>query len=243
MAFTRTIGSEPVRVEPSGKRVRIYLGGHTVADTPCPLLVWESRGYPTYFFPAADVNQELLTPDGDIAHSPRLGDAQKFTVKAGTALAPGAARRYDDTSVEKLNDHVRFEWEAMDAWFEEDEEIFTHARDPYTRIDVLPSSRHVRVELDGVTIAESSSPRLLFETGLPARYYLPKPHVRMDLLVPSDTVTHCPYKGTAHYWSVQTGDRLHPDIAWSYKTPLPESQQISGLIAFWKTDLYIDGIL
>lgn len=133
----------------------------------------------------------------------------------------------------------------MDAWFEEDEEVFTHPRDPYTRLDILPSSRHVRVEVDGMTIAESTSPRLLFETGLPVRYYLPKTHVRMDLLTASDTESHCPYKGQAEWWSVRVGDTVREDLAWSYRTPLPESQKISGLVAFYdeKVDIYIDGVL
>jgi uncharacterized protein (DUF427 family) len=123
--------------------------------------------------------------------------------------------------------------------------VFTHPRDPYTRVDILPSSRHVRVEVDGVTVAESTSPRLLFETGLPGRYYLPKTHVRLDLLIPTDTVTHCPYKGQAEYWSVRAGDTVHGDLAWSYRTPLPESQKIAGLIAFYneKVDTYVDGVL
>jgi uncharacterized protein (DUF427 family) len=133
----------------------------------------------------------------------------------------------------------------MDAWFEEDEEVFTHPRDPYTRVDILPSSRHVRVEVDGVTLAESASPRLLFETGLPVRYYLPKTHVRMDLLTPTDSESHCPYKGQAQWWSVRVGDSLHEDLAWSYRAPLPESQKIAGLVAFYneKVDIYVDGVL
>jgi uncharacterized protein (DUF427 family) len=107
----------------------------------------------------------------------------------------------------------RLDWHAMDAWFEEDEEVFTHPRDPYTRVDILPSSRHVRVEVDGITVAESTSPRLLFETGLPVRYYLPKTHVRLDLLDPTDSVSHCPYKGDAEWWSVRIGDDVHSDLA------------------------------
>jgi uncharacterized protein (DUF427 family) len=132
----------------------------------------------------------------------------------------------------------------MDAWFEEDEEVFVHPRDPYTRVDILPTSREVRVELDGVTIARSTSARLLFETGLPVRYYLPKPHVRMDLLTPTPTVTACPYKGTAEYWSVTVDGTEHPDLVWSYRTPLPESQKIAGLMAFYndKVDIYVDGV-
>jgi uncharacterized protein (DUF427 family) len=238
-------GHGRVRVEPSAKRVRVYLGGEVVADTRHPVLVWEVPYYPTYYIPSADVRTELLGPDDKVAHSPSRGDGRLFTVKAGGKEASGAALRYEDSPIEELRDLVRFEWDTMDGWFEEDEEVFTHARDPYTRVDILASSRHVRVEVDGVTVADSAGPRLLFETGLPVRYYLPKPHVHMDLLVPSTTITHCPYKGQAAYWSVQTGDRLHPDLAWSYRTPLPECQKVVGLVAFYneKVDIYVDGDL
>jgi uncharacterized protein (DUF427 family) len=234
-----------IRIEPSPKRVRAYLGGEVVADTTRPFLVWEVPYYPTYYFPAADVRAEVLREEGEVAHSPSRGDGRTFTVTAGGKQAPGAALRYEDSPIEELRDLVRLEWGAMDAWFEEDEEVFFHPRDPYTRIDILPSSRHVRVEVDGVTVAESASPRLLFETGLPVRYYLPKTHVRMDLLTPSDTVTHCPYKGGAQYWSVRVGDTLHEDLAWAYRTPLPESHKIAGLISFYneKVETYVDGVL
>ena len=232
-----------IRTEPSAKRVRVYLGGRPVADSSNPLLVWESPHYPTYYFPAADVDRELLTADDDVAHSPSRGDAQRFTVKAGSALATGAALLYEESPIEELRGHFRFDWEAMDSWFEEDEEIFVHVRDPHTRIDVLPSSRHVRIEVDGVTVAESRNARLLFETGLPIRYYLPKTHVRMDLLERTDTVTRCPYKGTAEYWSIRVGDTVHKDLVWSYRTPLPESQKVAGLVAFYKVDIYVDGVL
>jgi uncharacterized protein (DUF427 family) len=233
-----------IRIEPGAKRIRAYLGGEVVADTTRPILVWEVPYYPAYYFPAADVRTDLLEVDGGVAHSPSRGDGRSFTVRAGGMEALGAALRYEDSPIEELRDLIRLEWDAMDAWFEEDEEVFTHPRDPYTRVDILPSSRHVRVEVEGVTIAESASPRLLFETGLPPRYYLPKTHVRLDLLTPTATVTHCPYKGQAKYWSVRAGDSVHEDLAWSYPTPLPESQKIAGLIAFYneKVDLYVDGV-
>ena len=121
---------------------------------------------------------------------------------SGVVEAPEAALAYPESPLEVIRGHVRFEWAAMDAWFEEDEQVFFHPRDPYTRVDILPSSRHVRVEVDGVTVADSRHARILFETGLPARYYLPKTDVRLDLLEHTDTVTHCPYKGSAEYWSV-----------------------------------------
>jgi uncharacterized protein (DUF427 family) len=230
-----------IRIETGAKRVRAYLGGEVVADTTRPLLVWEVPYYPAYYLPIDDVRMELLDADGgDMLHSPSRGDARTFTVAAGGRVAPRAAWRYEDSPIAELRDLVRLDWDSMDAWFEEDEEVFTHPRDPYTRVDILPSSRHVRVEVDGVTVAESTSPRLLFETGLPVRYYMPKTHVRMDLLTRTDSVTHCPYKGQAEWWSV--GD---VDLAWSYPSPLPESQRIAGLVAFYdeKVDVYVDGVL
>ncbi|GAA1524676.1 DUF427 domain-containing protein [Actinomadura kijaniata] len=233
-----------VRIEPSAKRVRAYLGGHLVADTVRPSLVWESPYYPTYYVPVDDVRAELVK-EGAGRRSPSKGGSTLYTVRVDGVEASGAALRYEESPVEELRGLVRLEWDAMDAWFEEDEEVFVHPRSPYTRVDVLPSSRHVRVEVDGVVVAESNAPRLLFETGLPTRYYLPKAHVRMDLLEPSGTVTHCPYKGTARYWSVRAGDRLHEDLAWSYPTPLPESRGVDGLVAFYdeKVDVYVDGVL
>ena len=232
-----------VRVEHGAKRVRAYLGGELVADTTEPLLVWEKPSYPTYYFPSADIRAEF-TPDGSVFHSPSRGDANGFTVRAGGKEAAGAALRYEHSPFEELRDAIRLDWNAMDAWFEEDEEVFTHPRDPYTRVEILPSSRHVRIELEGVTIAETAKPTLLFETGLPTRYYLPKTHVRLDLLVPSDTASHCPYKGQAEYWSIRLDDEIRPDIAWSYRTPLQESQKIAGLISFYpdKVELHVDGI-
>jgi uncharacterized protein (DUF427 family) len=233
-----------VHTEPGAKRVRAYLGGEVVADTIHPVLVWEVPYYPAYYFPVADVRTDLLEPDGGVAHSPSRGDGRTYTITAGGKQAPGAAVRYEDSPIPELRDLVRLEWDAMDAWFEEDEEIFTHPRDPHTRIDILPSSRHVRIEIDGVTVAESSNPTLLFETGLPVRYYLPKTHVRLDLLTHTDSESHCPYKGQAEYWSVRAGDALHEDVAWSYPTPLPESLGVAGHIAFYdeKVDVFVDGV-
>jgi uncharacterized protein (DUF427 family) len=165
-------------------------------------------------------------------------------VLAGGREASGGAVRYEQDAIEPLRGTVRLSWEAMDTWLEEDEEVFTHARDPYTRIDILASSRHVRVELDGVELADSASPRLLFETALPVRYYLPRPHVRMELMQRSEKVTHCPYKGRAESWSARLATGVREDVAWSYPTPLPESQKIAGLIAFYneKVDLLVDGV-
>jgi uncharacterized protein (DUF427 family) len=232
-----------LRIEPCRKRVRTYLAGQLVADTRQPVLVWEGPHYPVYYLPAADVRAELV-PAGH-RHSAGRGEAQVFDVKVAAATAPGAALRYPDSPLPELRDLVRFEWNAMSEWLEEDEPVYTHARSPYTRIDILASSQHVRVELDGITVAESGQPRILFETGLPPRYYLPLTDIRIDLLRPSAKSSHCPYKGAAGYWSVDTGHQLHPDLVWIYRYPLPESQRIAGLACFYneRVDLYLDGEL
>jgi uncharacterized protein (DUF427 family) len=231
-----------VRVEPGAKRVRAYLRGHLVADTVHPLLVWEVPYYPTYYIPAADVRAELV-PTGDVSHSPSRGDAEHVTVRVEGAEAHDAAVRYPDSPIEALRDHVHFDWAAMDAWFEEDEQVFTHVRSPYARIDILPTSRHVRVTLGDTVMADSTHAHALFETGLPPRWYVPRVDVRMDLLVPSDTVTHCPYKGQAEHLSAHVGDADVKDVGWTYPSPLPESARIAGLVAFYddRVEVTVDG--
>jgi uncharacterized protein (DUF427 family) len=232
-----------VQVETSPKRVRIYLSGELVADTRGALLVWEIPYYPVYYVPAADVRAELISAGHEPV--PGLGEAEILHVKVATATAGSAARRYPDSPVPELRDAVRFTWSEMSEWLEEDEPVYVHARDPHKRVDILASSRQVRIEVDGVTVAESAQPRILFETGLPPRYYLPLADVRMDLLRPSVTQTSCPYKGTASYWSVDTGQDLHSDIVWMYRAPLPESQKVAGLACFYneKVSIYLDGEL
>ncbi len=231
-----------VKVETGQKRVRVYLRGQLVADTLRPLLVWEIPYYPTYYVPLVDVNADLV-PNGHSEHSPSRGNATGYDVAVEGGRVDGAALRYLDSPLSELKDAVRLDIAAFD-WFEEDEQVFVHPRDPYSRVDILGSSRHVRVEIDGVTVADSRSPRILFETGLPARYYLPLTDIRMDLLTASDTHTSCPYKGTADYWNVRIGDTEHADIVWIYRTPLPESQKVAGLACFYneKVDIYLDGV-
>src|SRR5438105_3377592 len=173
-----------VHVEHGLKRVRAYLGGEVVADTAHPRLVWEVPYYPAYYFPVEDVQTELLAPTSTVTHSPSRGDAHHFTIKAGGKEVEDAALQYMDSPVEELRHLIRLDWDSMDGWFEEDEEVYTHPRDPYTRVDILATSRHVRVELDGLVLTDSTNARVLFETGLPPRWYIPKVDVRMDLVVP-----------------------------------------------------------
>jgi uncharacterized protein (DUF427 family) len=219
------------------------LGGEIIADTADALLVWEIPYYPTYYFPESDINMDALVDSGETKNSPSRGLATLYTVKAGGK--EGSAHGYTEPEIERLAGHIAFNWSSMDHWFEEDEEVFVHAKDPYTRLDILPSSRRVRVEIDGVTVADTTNGSFLFETNLPPRYYIPKTDVRMDLLTPTDLATHCPYKGTARYWSVDVNGETNKDIVWGYDRPLPESQKIMGLVSFYneKVDIYIDEVL
>jgi uncharacterized protein (DUF427 family) len=182
-----------------------------------------------YYIPLGDVRATLV-PTARRERSPSRGEAEYFDVKVDGRTAGEAAWRYPGSPLEGLRDLVRFEWKALDEWLEEDEPIYVHPRDPYKRVDILASSRH---------------PRILFETSLPPRYYLPLADVRLDLLVPSDTTTRCPYKGTATYWSLRVEGQLLKDLFWTYRAPFAESQKIAGLVAFYneKVDLYLDGEL
>lgn len=228
-----------VRVEQSPKRVRVMFNGTYIADSH-PLLVWEWPYYPAYYFPNADVSSEFFEPTAEIEEHETLGVGAAFNVRVGDRLAPDAALRYPTSPAAEIRDATRFDWGAMDHWFEEDEEVFVHARSPYHRIDTLQSSKHVKVEIDGVTLADSTHPTLLLETGLPTRYYLPKAEVRMDLLTPTQLTTACPYKGNASYWSY--GE--HENVIWGYSFPVAESAKIAGLVCFYneKVDLSVDGV-
>ncbi len=234
-----------IQTEPAFQRVRATVGGKAIADSSNVKLVWEIKWYPTFFFPIEDVDFEQLTATDRVDHSPRKGDAQLFDLSIDGEVRTDAARVYYETDVEELKGHVAFKWDAIDAWYEEDEELLTHPKDPFTRVDILQSSRNVRVEIDGVTVAESNMPKMLIETKMPRRYYLPQTDVRMDLLTQTDLHTDCPYKGRASYWSVTVNGTTHENVVWGYPYPTPESAKIAGYVAFWdeKLDVYVDGIL
>jgi len=231
-------------VEPAPRRVRGVLAGTTVFDTTRALYVWEWPNYPQYYVPLADVVPDVLVDEQHPQHLGR-GTAYRHGLRVGEISRPGAACVYREDAAEGLADTVRFDWAALDAWYEEDEQVFVHPRNPYTRVDAIRSSRTIRVELDGVVLAESPSPVMVFETGLPTRYYVPRTHVNFEHLVPTDTVSECPYKGTTSgYWSVQAGT-THPDLAWSYDFPTRQLLPITGMVAFYneKLDHVLDGEL
>jgi uncharacterized protein (DUF427 family) len=254
---------EQVRHEPIDKRIRGELGGATVVDSRQALLLWEPRRVvPVYAVPEADVAGELVpAPDGDrgataqgvapmgappeLLGRPVYDPSIPFAVHTTPGeplrlLGPGGAEagafRPADAA---LAGHVALEFEAFDAWYEEDEPNLGHPRDPFHRIDIVRSSRHVRVERDGEVLAESTQPRLLFEPPLPVRYYLPPEDVRLDRLTPSTRTSTCAYKGHASYLATADGE----DVAWRYEEPLREAAEVRGRIAFFNeaVDLVVDG--
>jgi uncharacterized protein (DUF427 family) len=230
-------------VEPVPRRIRAFLAGEKVLDTTRALYVWEWPNYPQYYIPLADVRRDLLIPEGHSQQS-RRGKSEEHALRVGEVHRPGAARLLADSPVAGLSRTVRFDWAALDAWFEEDEQVFVHPRNPYVRVDALRSTRPVRVELDGVVLAESPSPVMVFETGLPTRYYIIPTEINSEYLTPSDTVTSCPYKGTtSRYWSIRIGDTVHRDLAWAYDFPTRQLLPIAGLVAFYneKVDLFLSG--
>jgi uncharacterized protein (DUF427 family) len=233
-------------IEPSARWVRVKAGTATVADSKRTLLLREyGPGHlPTYYFPQEDVRMELLQ-----ASAPDAGASGMayWSVNTADPNAENNAWTLTEPAPERaaLRGYITFAWGKGLQWFEEEEEVFVHARDPYKRVDVLRSSRQVKVVINGETVAETRRPTLVFETLVPTRYYLPPEDVRQELLEPSDLKTRCPYKGLASYWSARIGDTLKKNVVWSYQDPIAEIPKIRGLLCFFneRMDLYVDGEL
>lgn len=232
-----------VLLEPSPRRVRVAFNGQTIADSINAHLLFETRHLPVYYFPRGDVRMDLLAATDHHTFCPYKGTAMYWSIKAGDRTSENAVWGYPEPfdEVAALRDFVAFYWDRVDAWYEEDEEIFVHPRDPYKRVDVVASSRHVRVIVGGETVADTRRARFLFETRLPTRYYIPPEDVRMDLLAPSDKATACPYKGKARYWSVKIGEEIWPDSVWFYPDPIAECPKIKGHLCFFNE--HVDAIL
>jgi uncharacterized protein (DUF427 family) len=233
--------------EDSPRRMRGRLGGETVVDSRHPKLLHEHGHLPVFYFPEDEVRTELLEPTDHTTRCPWKGEARHWSVRVGERVAENAAWSYPEPIEEAppLAGYLAFYWDAMDEWLEEDEPAIVHARDPYHRVDILDTSRHVRVELEGETVAETRRARVLFETSLPPRWYIPPEDLRTDALVESDKRTGCAYKGFASYWSVEAGGELEEDLAWFYPEPTRDAERIAGYVAFFneRADIYVDGEL
>jgi len=237
----------PVHTEPNHRRLRVLVGGQVIADTIASVYVFEVDHLPVYYFPKSDVRWEYLEHTEHTTHCPRKGDAEYWSIVVGDRRIENAVWSYPVPidGAPDLSQYVAFYWHRVDHWFEEDEEVFVHARDPYKRVEALRSSRHVEVRIDGQLVADTVKPVLLFETGLPTRYYIPMIDICLDLFHASDTVTACPYKGTARYMSLRGGGDGGKDIAWVYPTPIPQIPTIENHVAFFneRVDISVDGQL
>lgn len=216
------------------RRVRAVFNGEVVADSERAKMLHETGHLPLYYFPEEDVNREFLEKTDHTTHCPFKGDAAYWSIKAGDREAENAVWGYPEPLEQSpwLAGYVSIYFDAMDRWLEEDEEVTVHPHDPYHRVDVRESSRPVKVTVDGEVVAETERPRILFETGLPPRYYIPPEDVNAGLLTESDTHTHCPYKGTASYHSVEANGKTVEDAAFFYPEPLPEAEKVEGYLCF-----------
>jgi uncharacterized protein (DUF427 family) len=235
-------------LEPTPRRVRVEVGGETIADSRRALLLHESGLQPVYYFPSEDVRLDLFEPTEHHTRCPKKGAASYYTIRVGDREVKNGAWYYPepiDSAPAKLKGLIGFYFERMDRWLEEAEEIGVHPRDPYHRIDVLRTDRHIRVSLDGELLADTRSAVALFETALPTRWYIPAEDV-VAQLAESDTITHCPYKGEASYQSVRLSDgTVHEDLIWCYREPRAEVTAIADRLCFFneRVDLELDGEL
>jgi uncharacterized protein (DUF427 family) len=243
---------EPVRegllyLEPSPRRIRGIADGETVIDSRSARMLYEHGSLPIYLFPRDEVRADLLEPSETRTASDNKGEARWWHLRVDRDTATDAAWEWHEPppGAPPLGGLLGFKWNALDRWLEEDEEAIVHPRDPYHRVDALSTSRRVRVSLDGEVLADSRRGMVIFETGLPPRWYVPLEDVNGDALVPSDTQTGCAYKGFASYWSVRVGDRLEKDLAWCYPEPRREVERVAGLVTFFneRVDIELDGEL
>jgi len=236
---SETVAINPLSIpqfEESPKWVRTTFGGETIADSIRAMVLRRANRLPVYCFPRADVRMDLMEKTQHSSEFPPQGTASYWSIKVGDKNAENAAWNFLNPSDawQPLKDYIIFEWGKMDAWYEEDEEVFVHLKDPYHSIEILKSSRHIRIVVGEKTVAETRRPMLLFETGFPTRFYIPGDDVRMAFLEPSDTKTRCPYKGiTTSYWSIKVGEKILEDSVWSYHEPLPAAYKIKDHLCFY----------
>ena len=230
---------------PVDKRVWVEVGGTVIADSRSVLLLWETEHLPVYYFPLRDIRMDLMTRTAHRTECPYKGTAEYHSLAAGGRTVENILWRYADPipACPPIADYAAFYWTKADRWFEEDEEVFVHPRDPYKRIDCVPSSAHIEIDLEGVRLAESRRAVMLFETGLPTRYYLPVEDVTPGVLAPSDHRTRCPYKGQAGYRHVTANGKRHDNLVWHYADPVPEAVRIKGRVCFYNefVDITLDG--
>lgn len=226
---------------PVPKRLRVVAGDLAIADTISGVILHESDHIPVYYIPLRDIRADLMVDSGHRSTDPFKGEARYYSLTLADRVIEDVMWRYGaDQNGLDITDYASFDW-GKTRWYEEDEEIFVHPRDPFRRVDTLPSSRHVQVILNDEVIADSKRGVFLFETGLPTRFYLPLEDINRAFLTDSDTQSRCPYKGIARYYHASVKGKHYPDIAWYYPDPVHESARIKGLVSF--ANEFVDRIL
>ena len=210
------------------RRIRAVLAGHTIVDSERAMLLHESNIFPVLYFPKDEISMELLAETEHSTHCPFKGDASYWTISAGVQVAKNAAWGYETPidSVPWLQGYISIEWSQVDQWFDEDDEIFGHIRDPYHRVDARPTGRRIQVNISGNRVADTTRAFVVSETGGPNRYYIPTADIQTDEFTQSNTTTHCPHKGDTVYWH-HTETKTN-DVAWSYPAPLEEATRVAG---------------
>ena len=220
--------------EPAGRRMRVELAGAVVAHSERVTLLHETARYPVAYFPPADLDAGLVRPSSHRTQHPQLGETSWWSVEIG-------GQRFDDVAwshprpprpARLMARLVAFVWDAMDAFYEEDEPILGHAADPYHRVDVRSSRRQLTVRLGGVLVAGTRAPLAVFETGFAPRWYAPSRDVAAGVLHDDPLRTLCPYKGVARHFDVVADGRRAAAAAWSYPEALPESARLAGYVSF-----------
>ncbi|KXT10102.1 hypothetical protein AC579_9698 [Pseudocercospora musae] len=243
----------PVRTLQTPRLIQVLFNGRYIVKTTKSVFVWEHPFYPQLYIPASEIKSYFEARSEDL----KLTPGQEIKGEDDKVIATQWTFTVSDKSVEKilafatdlpepskeLSDLVKIDFASMDQWFEESTPIFVHPKDPFKRIDILQSTRHIRVSIAGQVVADTDSSMHLYETGLPCRYYLPLTRVDASVLRPSKTLTQCPYKGEAEYYSVEIDGKIYEDVIWYYNRPLLESARVEGLVCFYneKVDIELDG--
>jgi len=235
----------PIIFEPTPRRIRVEFNKVMIADSTRAMIEIETP-IPVYYLPLADIRQDLLAPSDHTSFDQRRGSARFWSIAVGDRRAENAVWNYPQPlpGAPPLAPYAAFKWDLVDHWYEEDEEIFRHARNPYKRVDAIHSTRQVEVIIGGAKVADTRRAVFLFETGLPTRYYLPRWDVKPGILRSSEMTTRCPYKGIASYYDVGVTGRTWPGLVWSYRTPIPECAKIQGLVSFFNEkvdEIRVDG--
>ncbi len=220
------------------KRIRGVLANETILDTRRGKMLHETGEFIQWYIPLEDVRSEVLKPSNRRTSNPYKGDTTFYNVRVGEHVETNAAWSHERApqASPPLRDLVAFDFARLDAWFEEDDQIFGHSRDPYHRFDCRHTSEHVEVHVGGKAIADTRRAIKRFETSMPSRYYIPVEHVKPDALTPSDTRTLCPYKGEAAYYNVQGGARTLTDGAWPCRRHMAKPSSRSVMSAFGATN-------